>query len=75
MGPETINTLPDKTLDALRDHGRVAARLEEGVADAEAHLLRLEQLGIDPRDIGDELQQDGVRSFVESYDQLVDLMK
>lgn len=75
MGPETINTLPDKTLDALRDHGRVAARLEEGIADAETHLIRLEQLGIDPRDIGDELQQDGVRSFVESYDQLVDLMK
>ncbi len=75
MGPETINTLPDKTLDALRDHGRVEARLTEGVADAEAHLVRLEHLGLSPGGIGEELQQEGVRLFVESYDQLIALMK
>ncbi|MDP2056129.1 MAG: transaldolase, partial [Thiobacillus sp.] len=38
IGKETINTLPDKTLAALRDHGRVALRLEDGVAEAEAQL-------------------------------------
>ncbi len=75
MGAETINTLPDKTLEALRDHGRVAARLEEGIADAEAHLIRLEHLGILPADLGEALQREGVRLFAESYDQLLALMQ
>jgi transaldolase len=75
MGPETINTLPDKTLAALLDHGRVAARLEEGVAEAEAHLVRLEHLGISPAALGDELQREGVRLFAQSYDQLLALMQ
>lgn len=75
MGAETINTLPDKTLAALLDHGRVANRLEEGVADAEAHLARLEHLGISLAALGETLQQDGVKSFAESYDQLIALMR
>ena len=75
MGPETINTLPDKTLEALREHGQVAARLEEGIADAEAHLVRLEHLGISPAALGEELQREGVRLFAESYDQLIALMQ
>lgn len=75
MGPQTINTLPDKTLAALLEHGRVANRLEEGVADAEAHLVRLEHLGISPAALGEALQQDGVRLFAQSYDQLIALMR
>lgn len=75
MGPETINTLPDKTLQALLDHGQVAARLEEGVADAEAHLVRLEHLDISPAELGEDLQREGVRLFAESYDQLIALMQ
>ena len=75
MGPETINTLPDKTLEALRELGQVAARLEEGIADAEAHLVRLEHLGISPAALGEELQREGVRLFAESYDQLIALMQ
>ncbi len=75
MGPETINTLPDKTLQALLEHGKVAARLEEGIADAEAHLVRLEYLGISPAAVGEALQQDGVRLFAESYDRLLSLMQ
>lgn len=75
IGPQTINTLPDKTLEALRDHGRVAARLEEGVADAEAHIVRLEHLGISPAALGEELQREGVRLFADAYDQLIALMR
>lgn len=75
MGPETINTLPDKTLEALLEHGQVAARLEEGVADAEAHLVRLEHLDISPAALGEELQREGVRLFADAYDQLIALMR
>lgn len=75
IGPQTINTLPDKTLEALLDHGRIAPTLEAGIHDAEAHLVRLEHLGILPAAVGDELQQEGVRLFAESYDQLIALMR
>lgn len=75
IGPQTINTLPDKTLKALLDHGRIAPTLEDGIHDAEAHMVRLEHLGILPSAIGDELQREGVRLFAESYDQLIALLR
>lgn len=71
IGAETINTLPDKTLAALAEHGRVAATLTQGVADAEAHLVRLEHLGIDLLEAGETLLGEGLASFAQSYDTLL----
>ena len=71
IGKETINTLPDKTLIALRDHGQPALRLEEGVAEAEAQLAELGRLGIDLDMVGDTLQTDGVNSFEAAYQKLL----
>ena len=74
IGPETINTLPDKTLDALRDHGRVAHTVEIGMEEAAAHFQRLAALGVDMEQAGETLQVEGVRLFAESYDQLLKLV-
>lgn len=71
IGRETINTLPDKTLAALRDHGKPALRLEEGVAEAEAQLAELARLGIDPETVGDSLQAEGVELFEAAYQKLL----
>ena len=71
IGRETINTLPDKTLAALRDHGRPAARLEDGVAEAEAQLGELARLGIDLDMVGHRLQVDGVKLFEEAYQKVL----
>jgi transaldolase len=71
IGPETINTLPDKTLEALRDHGQADRRLEDGIAEAETHLADLKRLGIDMDAIGNTLQDDGVRLFEDSYQELL----
>lgn len=71
IGRETINTLPDKTLAALRDHGRPEARLEEGVAEAEAQLGELARLGIDLDMVGHRLQVDGVKLFEEAYQKVL----
>ena len=71
IGPETINTLPDKTLSALRDHGRAAQRVEEGVVEAEAHLQDLAQLDIDMDKVGKTLQDDGVKLFEAAYRKLL----
>lgn len=71
IGAETINTLPDKTLAALRDHGQPAPRLEDGVAEAEAQLAELARLGIDMDAIGDTLQDDGVKLFEAAFQKLL----
>lgn len=71
IGRETINTLPDKTLAALRDHGQPALRVEEGVAEAAAQLTDLARLGIDMDTVAHTLQVDGVDLFEASYQKLL----
>ena len=71
IGRETINTLPDKTLAALRDHGRVALRVEDGIDEATAQLAELARLGIDIDAVGNTLQDDGVKLFEAAYQKLL----
>lgn len=71
VGPETINTLPDKTLAALLEHGRAESGVTQDSEAAEAHMTALERLGIDPAEVGEQLQEDGVRLFAEAFDSLV----
>jgi transaldolase len=71
IGPESINTLPDATLAAFRDHGRTAAHLTDGLEDAQAHIHALEALCIDPAELGERLQVDGLRLFAEAYKKLL----
>lgn len=74
IGPETINTMPDATLVAFRDHGKVALTLEQNVDAAKSHFLELEQLGIDQRSIGEVLQQEGLKLFNDAYSKLLELV-
>lgn len=71
IGPETINTLPDKTLAALRDHGDPVPRVAQGVAEAEAQLAELARLGIDMDAVGNTLQDDGVKLFEAAFQKLL----
>ncbi len=71
IGPETVNTVPQATLDAFRDHGVAAAALMPGCGDSERVLERLADLGIDMEAVWQGLQDDGVRAFSESFDALV----
>jgi transaldolase len=75
IGPETINTVPDATLAAFRDHGRVGATLEEGVEAAAGQVRALQALGIDLQAVGETLQRQGVELFDTAYTQLLALMK
>lgn len=74
IGPETVNTVPDATLAAFRDHGRAALTLEDGIAEARDQYRRLEQAGIDMTAAGAQLQEDGVRLFDEAYAKLLELV-
>jgi len=72
IGPDTVNTMPVETLNAFRDHGRVAGPVvKENFADAEHSLSRLATLGIDLGAITEKLQQDGVAAFAASFDHLM----
>jgi transaldolase len=67
IGPDTVNTVPDITLDAFRDHGRVAPTLEADVDKAFEHMRKLADVGIDFKALMDELQTQGVKLFSDSF--------
>lgn len=71
IGRETINTLPDKTLAALRDHGQPTPQLEQAVDEASAQLAELARLGVDMDTVAASLQRAGVDQFEASYQKLL----
>ncbi|MGZ9038742.1 MAG: transaldolase family protein, partial [Burkholderiales bacterium] len=74
IGPETVNTLPDATLNAFRDHGRAALTLEQDLDRARNVFAELGRRHILMGEVGDQLQAEGVRLFQDSFDQLMRLM-
>ena len=72
VGADTVNTMPEKTLEALLDHGRTPGdTVLEGVAEAKKTLDDLRAVGIDVEAVGEQLQRDGVVLFTKSYDDLL----
>jgi transaldolase len=71
IGPETINTMPLKTLEAYRDHGRPALRLEEDLPEAYQTLTNLAELQLNLDDLTQQLETEGLQKFIESYDELL----
>ncbi len=70
VGPETVNTLTPESLAAYRNRGEPAHRLEEDLKEASALPERLAVLGVDLEAVSAELELQGVRKFVESFDRL-----
>jgi transaldolase len=71
IGPETVNTMPEETIRAFQDHGRVATTLEQGLEEAQQLLADLEQLGIDYDDVVQTVEREGVERFTQSFAQLL----
>ncbi|HMC09324.1 MAG TPA: transaldolase [Actinomycetota bacterium] len=67
IGPDTVNTLPEKTIAAFEDHGRVTRTIDVGVDQSAEVMRHLAALGIDMDDIGRTLEDQGVASFHESF--------
>ncbi|MDI3461694.1 MAG: Transaldolase [Nitrospira sp.] len=72
IGPDTVNTLTLETLNAYRDHGRPAARLEEGIVQARDVLDRLHTNGIDVEKLSDRLEEEGILKFIKAFDGLIE---
>lgn len=71
IGPETVNTMPPKTMDAFRDHGTVKQTLTEDMDGARKVLADAERLGLDLDGVTKTLVDEGVASFVKSFDDLL----
>jgi transaldolase len=69
--PDTIDTIPEKTLRALADHGRIGRAMADDGGDAEALLERFEQTDVDIYSLSMTLQYDGVEAFVKSWRKLL----
>ncbi len=72
IGPHTVNTLPDDTMDAFRDHGTLAQTVDTGAAEAQAVLDALSAVGVDYEAMTRQLQQEGVDKFVQPYHALLE---
>lgn len=71
IGPDTVNTMPDNTIEAFGDHGRVARSIDQGVDEASRLPDRLATFGIDLTDVGQVLEDEGVAAFEKSFEQLL----
>ncbi len=77
IGPDTVNTMPDQTIDAFLDHGTVertvdAPRSAERPADV---LAQLGEAGVDMADVARTLEAEGVASFAKSFDGLMEVLE
>ena len=71
IGAETVNTVPEATLQAFRAHGRAEAALVQQPEAAAAVLAEVAQLGIDMEVLAARLQDDGLKLFIDAFEQLL----
>jgi transaldolase len=73
IGPDTVNTMPDATIEAARDHARPRRSVDEDLPGAHAHMDALREAGIDVEHVvGVQLVEEGVASFAKSFDSMID---
>ncbi|MEY4990476.1 MAG: transaldolase [Actinomycetota bacterium] len=72
VAPQLVNTMPEKTLMAMADHGVVTGNtIEPKLEDASSFMAELSVAGVDFDDVTDLLEKEGVEKFIASWDELV----
>jgi transaldolase len=72
IGPETVNTMPEETIQAFEDHGEVALTLECDLEEAQRVFDRVAEAGVDYDDVVMVLEREGVQKFSDSFAELLD---
>ena len=72
IGPETVDTMPEETIEAFQDHGEVALTLEQDVDEAQRVFERVAEAGVDYDDVVATLEREGVQKFADSFTELLD---
>jgi transaldolase len=75
IGPHTVNTMPDATMEAFRDHGTLSRTVDQDVEEADAVWAQLADVGIDLDDVAAQLEREGVASFQKSFTELIDALE
>jgi transaldolase len=77
IGPDTVNTLPPATLEAVKDHGRVTRTLDtpEVLERARQTMQALKAAGVSLDEVTLQLLREGFKSFADSYDQLIQALE
>jgi transaldolase len=71
IGPETISTMPEETIRAFQDHGRVELTLESGLEEAQHLFNQLYATGVNYDDVVATLEREGIEKFVASFSELL----
>ena len=74
IGPGTVNTLPDATLEAFEHHGTVESTLTSGIDEAAEVLDRIAAVGVDLEAVTAQLEDEGVAAFAKSFDELLGVL-
>jgi transaldolase len=72
IGPETVNTMPEETIQAFQDHGRVELTLERDVDEARRVFDGIAEAGVDYSDVVAVLEREGVDKFADSFHELLE---
>ena len=75
IGPHTVNTLPDTTLSAFAHHGNVSRTIDANISEAHHIWEQLHSLGVDMTAVSTKLEQEGVSSFIKSFQELLDALR
>jgi transaldolase len=76
IGPDTVNTMPDQTIEASRDHATAARTVDKDIEGAHKLIDEVKAAGVDfDRIVQQELVDEGVKSFSDSYDSLLESIK
>ncbi len=71
IGPNTVNTMPDNTIESFVQHGTVARTIDANPSSAQSILESVADVGIDLENVAEVLEEEGVASFVKSFDELI----
>ncbi len=71
VGPNTVNTMPDATIEAFTDHGDATRSIDVEMPEALDTLAAISAAGVDLADVADVLEREGVKSFVDAFDDLL----
>ena len=74
IGPNTVNTLPDGTLNAFMDHGNLARTVDASFSESESVIDAVESIGIDLNEVSMKLEDEGVQSFETSFENLLNTL-
>ncbi len=72
IGPKTVDTMPQETIEAFQDHGRVEPTLLRGIEEAREVVGAIAAAGVDYDDVVETLEREGVKKFSDSFDELLE---